>query len=80
MWDLTVQAAQERLDRTLTLLRSEGLGLAAYAAAMLLASTALALASWHLYEKHFLRLKARLRYEESPAAGGVARAEVRAAA
>jgi GABA permease len=25
MWDLTVQAAQERLDRTLTLLRSEGL-------------------------------------------------------
>ena len=25
MWDLTVEAAQERLDRTLTLLRSEGL-------------------------------------------------------
>jgi len=62
------------------LLHSEGLGLVAYATAMLAASTALALASWHLYEKHFLKLKARLSYGEPRPAGAAERVAVRVAA
>ena len=62
------------------LLHSEALGLVAYTGVMLLASVGLALASWHLYEKHFLRLKKRFSYTERRPLVIGAPAEVRAAA
>jgi peptidoglycan/LPS O-acetylase OafA/YrhL len=42
-------------------------GLLGYMALMATASILVALASWHLYEKHFLRLKSRFTYRAPPA-------------
>jgi peptidoglycan/LPS O-acetylase OafA/YrhL len=45
-------------------------GLLGYVALMAAASILIALASWHLYEKHFLKLKARFTYHASVVATG----------
>ena len=46
--------------------RAELAGLAGYVALMTAASVVAALASWQLYEKHFLKLKARFTYRAPP--------------